>query len=139
MGCGGGHQVSTSRRCSIRSQGKQGRSEKEVLAPGIRDQESQAVDVHEIKAKPELAAQEIKLDYKTAARDAKKRVEPEMAKKEIEQKVKLEKDFEREQDLLNAFESASKIETKTPSSLSMKLNAISGQTLGMVTQGTKVQ
>ena len=99
----------------------------------------QAVVGHEIKAKPELAAQEFKLDYKAAAWDATKRVEPEMAKKEIEQKVKIEIDYEREQDLLNAFESASKVETKTPSSLSMTLNAISGQTVGMVTQGTKVQ
>ena len=40
---------------------------------------------------------------------------------------------------LNTFEASEVKETKAPSSLSMKLNAISGQRFGMVPQGSKIQ
>ena len=62
-----------------------------------------------------------------------------MVTKEIEQKVKLELENEKIQGRLNAFEASDVEETKAPSSLSMKLNVISGQTFGMVPQGSKLQ
>ena len=46
---------------------------------------------------------------------------------------------ERAQEQLNAFEASEVEETKAPSSLSMKLNMNSGQTFGMVPQGSKIQ
>ena len=49
--------------------------------------------------------------------------------KGIEQKVKLELENEKFQKKLNAFEASEVEETKTQSSLSIKLNVISGQTL----------
>ena len=60
-------------------------------------------------------------------------------RKEIEQKVKLELENEKIQEKLNAFEASEVEETKAPSSLSMKLNVISGQTFGMVPQGSRIQ
>ena len=62
---------------------------------------------------------DFKIDYRTAARDALNRVQQELVTKEIEQKVKLD------------------LETKAASSLSLKLNVISGQRFGMVPQGSK--
>ena len=59
--------------------------------------------------------------------------------KEIEQKVKLELENEKLQEQLNTFEATEFEETKAPSSLSMKLNVISGQRFGMVPQGSKIQ
>ena len=59
--------------------------------------------------------------------------------KEIEQKVKLELEIEKLQEQLNTFEATKFEETKAPSSLSMKLNVISGQRFGMVPQGSKIQ
>ena len=59
--------------------------------------------------------------------------------KEIEQKVKLELENEKIQEKLNAFEASDVEETKTPSSLSMTLNVICGQTFGMVPQGSRIQ
>ena len=59
--------------------------------------------------------------------------------KKIEQKVKLELKNEKKQERLNAFEALDIEETKPPSSLSMKLNVISGQTFGMVPQGGRIQ
>ena len=59
--------------------------------------------------------------------------------KEIEQKVKLELENEKIQEKLNAFEASEVEETKAPSSLSMKLNRISGQTFWMVPQGSRKQ
>ena len=84
---------------------------------------------------PETAANDFKIDYKAAARDALIRVQQELATKEIEQKVKLELENERTQDQLNAFEASAVEEMKAPSSLSMEPNVISGQTFGMVPQG----
>ena len=59
--------------------------------------------------------------------------------KEIEQKVTLELENEKLQEQLNAFEATEVEEAKAPSSLSMKLNVISGQRFGMVPQGSKIQ
>ena len=53
-------------------------------------------------------------------------------KKEIKQKVKLELENWKLQEQLNTFEATEVEGTKTPSSLSMKLNVISGQRFGMV-------
>ena len=75
-----------------------------------------------------------KIDYRAAAR-----VQQELVTKEIEQKVKLEVEIEKFQESLNAFEASEVEETKAPSSWSIKLNVISGQTFGMVPQGSKIQ
>ena len=72
-------------------------------------------------------------------RDALNRVQQELVTKEIEQKVKLELENEKLQEKLNTFEAMEVEETKAPSSLSMKLNVISGQRFGMVPQGSKIQ
>ena len=82
----------------------------------------------------QTAADDFKIDYKAAARDARNRVQQELVTKEIEQKVKLELENEKLQEQLNTFEATEFEETKAPSSLSMKLNVISGQRFGMVPQ-----
>ena len=51
--------------------------------------------------------------------------------------MKLELENERAQEQLNAFEASEEEETKAPSSLSLMLNLISGQTFGMVPQKSK--
>ena len=81
---------------------------------------------------PATAAHDFKVDYKAAARDALNRVQQELVTKEIEQKMKLELENEKLQEQLNTFEATEFEETKAPSSLSMKLNVISGQRFGMV-------
>ena len=53
--------------------------------------------------------------------------------------MKLELKNERTQEQLNSFEAFEVEEMKAPSSLSMKLNAISGQTFGMLPQVNKIQ
>ena len=53
--------------------------------------------------------------------------------------MKLELEIEKLQEKLNTFEATEVEETKTPSSLSIKLNVISGQRFGMVPQGSKIQ
>ena len=53
--------------------------------------------------------------------------------------VKFELENEKTQDQLNAFEASEVEESKAPSSLSMKLNVIYGQTFGMVPQGCRIQ
>ena len=62
-----------------------------------------------------------------------------MLTKEIEKKGKLELENEKLHEKLNAFEASEVKKTKVPSSLSMKLNVISGQRFGMVPQGSKIQ
>ena len=99
----------------------------------------QAVTEEIREPEPVAAADDFKIDYRTAARDALKRVQQELVTKKIEQKVKLELENEKIQGRLNAFEASDVEETKAPSSLSMKLNVISGQTFGMVPQGSKLQ
>ena len=97
--------------------------------------------VTEGKCEPEqmTAAGDFKIDYRVAARDALNRGQQELVTKEIEQKVKLELENEKLQEKLNTFEATEVEETKAPSSLSMKLNVISGQRFGMVPQRSKIQ
>ena len=88
---------------------------------------------------PVNAADDFKIDYRAVVRDALNRVQQELMKKEIEQKVKLELENEKIQEKLNAFEASEVEEMKAPSSLSVKLNVISGQTFRMVPQGSRIQ
>ena len=60
-------------------------------------------------------------------------------KKEIQQKVNFELENEKIQERLNVFEALEVEETKATSSLTMKINVISGQTFGMVPQGSRIQ
>ena len=99
----------------------------------------QAVTEETCEPEPATAANDFKIDYRAAARDAINRVQQELVKKEIEQKVKLELENEKLQEQLNTFEATEVEETKAPSSLSMKLNVISGKRFGMVPQGSKIQ
>ena len=99
----------------------------------------QAVTEETREPEPATAADDFKIDYRAAARDALNRVQQELVTKEIEQKVKLELENEKLQEQLNTFEATEVEETKAPSSLSMKLNVISGQSFGMVPQGSKIQ
>ena len=99
----------------------------------------QAVTEETREPEPATAADDFKIDYKAAARDALNRVQQELVTKEIEQKVKLELENEKLQEQLNTFKATEFEETKAPSSLSMKLNVISGQRFGMVPQGSKIQ
>ena len=94
----------------------------------------QAVAEEICEPEPVTAVNYFKIDYRAAAR-----VQQELVTKEIEQKVKLEVEIEKLQERLNAFEASEVEETKAPSSWSMKLNVISGQTFGMVPQGSKIQ
>ena len=79
----------------------------------------------ELATKKMTAADDFKIDCRAAARDALNRVQLEMVTKEIEQKVKLELQNDKIQERLSAFEASEVEEAKAPSSLSMKLNAIS--------------
>ena len=99
----------------------------------------QAVTEEACEPEPATAADDFKIDYRAAARDAINRVQQELVTKEIEQKVKLELENEKLQEQLNAFEATEVEEAKAPSSLSMKLNVISGQRFGMAPQGSKIQ
>ena len=93
----------------------------------------------EIRAPKQLtAADDFKIDCRAAARDALNRVQ-ELVTKEIEQMVMLELENEKIQERLSAFEASEVKETKALSSLSMKLNVISGETFGMVPQGSRIQ
>ena len=80
----------------------------------------QAVTDEMCEPEPITAADNFKIDYRAAARDAVNRVQQELVTKEIEQKLNLEPENEKIQERLNANE-----ETKSPGSLSMKLNVIS--------------
>ena len=99
----------------------------------------QAVLEKTSELEPGNAADDFKIDYRATARDVLNRVQQEFATREIEQKVKLGFENERAHNQLNAVEAAKVEETKAPSSLSSKLNVISGQTLGMLPQGSKTQ
>ena len=99
----------------------------------------QAVKEDICELKPVTAADDFKIAYRAAARDALNRVQQELVTKEIEQKVKLELENEKLQEKLNAFEASEVEETKAPSILSMKLNVISGQMFVMVPQGSRIQ
>ena len=80
----------------------------------------QAVTEETREPEPATAADDFKIDYKAAARDALNRVQQELVTKEIEQKVKLELENEKLQEQLNTFEATEFEETKAPSSLNMK-------------------
>ena len=99
----------------------------------------QAVTEETCELEPVTAADDFKIDYRAATRDALNRVQQELVTKEIEQKVKLELENEKLQEKLNNFEATEVEVTKAPSNLSMKLNVISGQKFGMVPQGSKIQ
>ena len=99
----------------------------------------QAVTEEICEPEPVAAADDFKIDYRAAARGALNRVQQELVTKENEQKVKLELENEKLRGQLNTFEATEVEETKSPSSLSMKLNAISGQRFDMVRQGSKIQ
>ena len=92
----------------------------------------QAVTEETREPEPATAADDFKIDYKAAAREALNRVQQELVTKEIEQKVRLELENEKLQEQLNTFEATEFEETKAPSNLSMKLNVISGQRFGMI-------
>ena len=99
----------------------------------------QAVTEETCEPEPVTAADDFKIEYSTTAKEAINRMQQELVTKEIEQKVKLELENEKRQEQLNTFEAMEVEETKAPSSLSMKLNVISGQRFGMVPQGSKIQ
>ena len=99
----------------------------------------QAVTEETFEPEPVTAANDFKIDYRAAARDALNRVQQELVTKEIEQKVKLELENEKLQEQLNTFEATEVVETNAPRTLGMKLNVISGQRFGMVPQGSKIQ
>ena len=106
---------------------------------GLATKKMQAVTEEIREPEPVTAVDDFKIDYRAAARDALNRVHQELVTKEIEQKLKLELENEKIQERLNAFEASEVKETKAPSSLSMKLNVITGKTFGMVPQGSKIQ
>ena len=108
-------------------------------AQELATKKMQAVTEETREPEPVTAADDFKIDYRAAARDALNRVQQEMVTKEIEQRVKLELENEKLQEQLNTFEATEVEETKAPSSLSRKLNVISGQRFGMMPQGSKIQ
>ena len=83
--------------------------------------------VTEETCEPELVtvANDFKIDFRAAARNALNRVQQEPVTKEIERKMKIELENEKLQEKLNTFEATEIEETKAPSSLCMKLNVIS--------------
>ena len=99
----------------------------------------QAVTEEICEPEPVTAADDFKIDYRAVSKEALNKVQQKLVTKEIEQKVKLEFENEKLQEKLNASEASRVKETKAPSSLSIKLNAISGQRFGMVPQGSKMQ
>ena len=86
----------------------------------------QAVTEETREPEPATAADDFKIDYRAAARDALNRVQQELVTKEITQKVKLELENEKLQEQLNTFEATEVERTKPASSLSMKLIVIPG-------------
>ena len=80
----------------------------------------QAVTEETREPEPVTKADDFKIDYRAAARDALNRVQQELVTNEIVQKVKLELENEKLQEQLNTFEATEVEETKAPSSLSMK-------------------
>ena len=80
---------------------------------------------------PRTAEDDFKINYRAAARDALNRVQQEL--------VKLKLENEKIREMLNAFEASEVEATKALSSLSMKLNVISGQTFSMAPQRSKIQ
>ena len=71
----------------------------------------QTVTEETCEPEPVTAADDFKVDYRAAARDALNRVQQELVSKEVEQKVKHELENEKLQKKLNAFE-ASEVEKR---------------------------
>ena len=122
-------------KASLLSEGEARRKEK---PQDLATMKMQAVTEEMREHEPMTAADDFKIDYREAARDDLNRVQ-ELVTKEIEQKVMLELENGKAQERLNAFEASEVEETKASSSFSMKLNVTSGQTLGMVPQGSRIQ
>ena len=99
----------------------------------------QAVLKETSEPEPGTAANDFKIEYKTAVRDTLNRVQQELAARELEQEVKLEFEKGRAQEQLNAFEASEVEETKAPSSLRITLNVTSGKTIGVVPQSSRRQ
>ena len=74
----------------------------------------QAVTEETCEPEPVTAADDFKIDYRAAARDALNRVQQELVTKEIEQKVKHKLENENLQEKMNAFE-ASEVKKKRKS------------------------
>ena len=72
----------------------------------------QAVTEETCEPEPATAADDFKIDYRAAARDAINIAQQELVMKEIEQKVELELENEKLQEQLNAFEATEVEETK---------------------------
>ena len=123
-------------RSQTSSEGQKPRLEVEVQKLATKKMPAVTEEISE--KEPVTAADDFKIDYRAAPRDALNRVQQELVK-EMERKVKLELENEKIQEKLNAFEASEVEDTKAPSSLSMKLNVISGQMFGMVPQGGKTQ
>ena len=70
----------------------------------LETKKMQAVTAEKCEPEPVTAADDFKIDYRAAARDALKRVQQELLTKEIEQKVRLELENEKLQEKLNTFE-----------------------------------
>ena len=98
----------------------------------------QAVLEEMSELEPGTVANDFKIDYQAAARDALNRFQKELATREIEQTVKHELGNERAQDQPTAFEASEVEVTKASCNSSLKLNMISGQTFGMVPLGIKI-
>ena len=134
LGCSGRHQASSKARLLSEAEARRKNKPQELPTKKM-----QAVTEETCEPDPVTAADDFKIDYMAAARDAINRVQQELVTKEIEQKVKLELENEKLQEQLITSEATKVEETKAPSSLSMKLNVISGQRFGMVPQGSKIQ
>ena len=98
-----------------------------------------AVTEKTCEPEPVTAADVFKIDYRAPARDALNRVQQELVTREIEQTVKLELENDKIQEKLNIFEATEVEKTKAPSSLSIKINVMSGQRFGIMPQGSKIQ
>ena len=105
----------------------------------VATKKKQSVTKEIREPEPVTVADDFKIDYRAAARDALNRTQQELVTKKIKQKVKLELENEKNQEKLNVFEASEIEKTKAPSSLSIKLNVISGQRFGMVPQGSRIQ
>ena len=101
---------------------------RKVKPQELATKKMQAVTEEIREPEPVTAADDFKIDYRAAAKDALNRIQQELVTKEIKKKVKLELEKEKIQERLNAFEATEIEETKALSSLGMKQNMISGQT-----------
>ena len=73
----------------------------------------QAVTEKMREPEPVTAADDFKIDYRAASRDALNRVQQKLVTKEIDQKVKLELENQKTQERLNAFEASEEEKNKS--------------------------